>query len=205
MAEVVIKEKVKDVNVAEFVGKMIARRETERCLTVFFRCTTQQGARTYTNSMKILSFSQDLNRKVNEIPLRVKCKISGYVSSTRRMEKEDDGRENEIIDQYFVLTDIERLDEETPDSNIIEITGPVRRAFVTKGGNVIFIVTSVREEHYVKSLRFSISTKAGADLLPLMAAGTKIHMKGHCSVRPVREETETVYVETIIADLVEKA
>ena len=45
MAEVVIKEKVKDVNVAEFVGKMIARRETERCLTVFFRCTTQQGAK----------------------------------------------------------------------------------------------------------------------------------------------------------------
>lgn len=54
--------------------------------------------------------------------------------------KEEDGRENEIIDQYFVLTDIERLDEETPDSNIIEITGPVRRAFVTKGGNVILLL-----------------------------------------------------------------
>lgn len=219
MAEIVIakaKEGKEDKNIVTFTGHMVSRKETKRCLTVYFRTTTMHGKRKYTNSMTILVFDPDLNDKVNAIPLRTKAKVTGYITSTKKKETEeaqqketegDKKRETgeEELTQYFVMSDIIPVADSEPDENCVEVIGTVRRAFVTRRGRIVFRLSSVRDGRFVKTIRFIVFPKEGIDYISMMAAGTKLHITGHCSTHIVTEDDGTKYVENIIIDDVEKA
>lgn len=215
-AEIVVKKRAEDINAVKFTGHMIARRESTRCLMVFFRATTKQGARTYTNSMKLLSFDNELNTQINSIPLRTKVCLTGYVTSSKKKTEpaaapvtenttvgKTAARKNPDFEspvQYFVVTGIERLPEDAPDENQIEITGSVSRAFVTRGGSITFIVSTVRDGHYLKFIKATASPKLEVDFIKLMSSGTRIHIKGHCSAHTVITDGIQEHIETIVID-----
>lgn len=216
MTEIVVSKKVEDVNKCEFVGIMIGRKESTRCLTVYFRCMTRQGAKSFNNSLMLLSFDPQLNVKASAIPLRTKVRVTGYVTSSRKkaetstnvQETTEDtkntqrqtARGYEDLEQNFVFTNIETVDSETPDVNQVEIVGTVNRAFVSRSGNINFIINTVRENRYFKTIHCVAFPKEEINYISMMAAGTKIWIHAHCSVRSVNNENEAKYIETLIID-----
>lgn len=213
--EIVVNERKNDINSFSFTGVMVFRKESSSCMSITFRATTAHG-RTYTNTMVLLSFDKEVNASVNAIPLRTKVKATGYITSKRIKTAEEpakaDGTASPAVRagepenvQFFVLTGIEKVDEKAEDENLIEISGTVFRAFVTRNGSITFIVRTLRENHYLKMIKASASPKLGVDFIQLMAAGTRVHFLAHCSGHSYVEEGVSKNVETIVIDSIDNA
>ena len=203
MAEVFIKEPVADMNEIRFTGVMTGKRENPAAMTVFFRMTTKHGARRYGNAPSLNVFDDELKKKINAIPLRTKVAIKGYVTSSKPKTDENGNTLPRKL-QSFVMTDIEPVTDEIPDNNEVEIIGAVERAYVARGGNVNFIVVSFREGHYMKRIKVEGFPRDGVNYLEYMAAGTRVHIKGHCSTRSENTDNGMQYYEYIILDSIEK-
>lgn len=233
MAEVVVKNaKVADVNQVKLTGHMIARKETARCMVVYFRSTTTHGKRKYTNSMTLLVFDKELNAKINAIPLRTPVSVEGYVTSNRKKEDVISGRKTEqpapetdskdkakkvstkrekadnaaqAEEQYIVLTDVKLAEKGATDSNEVTLIGSVFRAYVAKNGKINFIISTVREGHYLKLIKASVFPREGVDYLSCMASGARVKLTGHISTFSIDSDEGTKYNESIVIDNIEKA
>lgn len=138
--------------------------------------------------MKLLSFDNELSTQINSIPLRIKECITGYVTSSKRksepvpapvnkkvpVEKQQQSEIRILKAQYSnsLLSGMKNA-RDTPDDNQIEITGSVSRAFVTRGGSISFIVSTVRDGHYLEFIKAMASPKLEVDFIRLMSAGHK--------------------------------
>lgn len=218
-AEITIKRRKEDLNQFTFTGHMIARRETVRGLTVFFRATTLHGkkARSYTNSMRLLVFDKEVANKVNAIPLRTKVHVTGYITSRTKTEERVDTKDVgtngqaakvsraprtiEVTEQAFVMSDIVKVDDNESECNLIEITGSVYRAFVSRGGSIIFIVAARRDGH-LNRIKASVlrDPDESINYISLMASGTRVQIIGHCSAHSVDDNGEIKYLESIVID-----
>ena len=209
MATIVVKEPVEDLNKFSFTGVITGKRENSAVQTVYFRAMTQNGARRYNNTPALHVFDDSIKEKVNQIPLRTKVHVEGYITSSKNgpeksAEAAAEGRRRPL--QSFVLTSIEPAEKDAPDENVIEIVGAVERAYVSRGGNVNFIIVSFREGgRYMKRIKVEGFPRAGVNYLEFMAAGTRVHIVGHCSTRSEETDTGTAYYEYIVLDNIEKA
>ena len=206
MPEIVVKEHVEDRNEVKFTGVMIGKSEYSSLMMVYFRSTTRHGARTYTNNPNFAVFDPEVRKKINNIPLRSKVEIKAYITSSKQ-KKDENGAviQNRYPEQSFVLTDINPVSADTPDSNVIDIVGTVDRAYVTQKGIVNFSIVSFREKKYMKRIRVVAFPKDNINYLTYMAGGSRVHITAHCSTTSHDTEEGMKYFEYIVLDSIEKA
>lgn len=206
MAEIIVKKKTEDANEFQFTGVIIGRRESTNAMTVFVRMNTRQGAKIYTNTPSVSVFDNELRKKVNALPLRVPVNISGYVTSSKeRRDEHGNVVPNRYPPQSFVMTGIELAkDEPVVEMNKITIVGNVEMAYVTRSGMVNFIITTVREGHYLKRIKVVAFPKENVDYFEFMRIGSRVRIQGHCSTRSIDTEEGPRYFESIILDNIAK-
>lgn len=209
MAEIVVKTKRKDENKFHFCGIMIGKSGSAVTRTVTMRMTTKHNNRMYINNPVVLAFDQALQEKIEAIPLRVPIIADGYITSKKQDKNAEKHGSFEYPLQTFVLTDIRLAgDGEKENKNEIDIIGSVERAYVGKGRVVHFIIVSFREGHYMKRIKVDMFPKDGMNyqqLMEMMIAGTRVHVKGHCSTITQESEHGQRPMEFIVVDHIERA
>lgn len=210
MADIVVKTHKKDENKFHFCGVMVGKSGTAATRTVTMRVATKHNNKLYINHPFILAFDQNVQEKVETIPLRVPVIVDGYITSRKPDDHSKDTKT--FFDrplQTFIMTDIRVANEdEKENKNEVDIIGNVEKAYVGKGRVIHFIIATIREGHYLKRIKVDLFPKDDSDyqeLVNMMIAGTKLHVSGHCST--VSQETEhgQRHLEFIVADNVEYA
>lgn len=215
MAEIVVKKRKDDTNKFRFCGVVVGKRGTASTQTVTLRVSTSHNGRLYTNHPAILVFDQDVQEKVDVVPLRVPVIAEGYITSRKQdKDAERDGNAGQRMPydrplQTFILTDIRIANEDEKENrNEIDITGSVEKAYVGKGNVIHFIIVSFREGHYMKRIKVDLFPRDNMDyqdILSMMVAGTRLHVKGHCSTITQESDHGTRHLEFIVADEIEHA
>ena len=209
MADIVVKEKKPDQNMVRFCGVIIWKQESATKMTITVRVTTKEGNRTYTNYPRLSVFNEDLKAQINALPLRVPVVVEGYVTSTKQRRDENGALipfpENTPI-QSFVAESVRLAEEGEPESNEITVVGSVEAAFVSKNGNINFVIVSFRDGRYMKRIRMGAFRRSDVDYLSMMAAGTRVQAIGHCSTFTAEtRDGDRVPREYLVIDQIEKA
>lgn len=209
MAEIVVKTKKNDENKFHFCGVMVGKNGTKSTRTITMRMATKHNNRMYVNNPIVLAFDQQLQEKIEAIPLRVPIVADGYITSKKQDKNAEKRTPLDRPLQTFVLTDIHLANEdEKENKNEIDIIGSVERAYVGKGRVIHFIIVAIREGHYMKRIKVDLFPKEGMDyqsLIELMIAGTRVHVTGHCSVTAEDTEHGRKPAEFIVVDNIERA
>ena len=213
----VTKKHEKDRNDFTFRGLIIDKKDYSSISFITMMLVTKNGTRTFVNHPRIMIFDKKLADKVDEVGLRVPVVVSGYITSRKEeaqsnVEKED-GKTQERGPHYrrmqsFVMTDIRKAEEadENESNNRITIVGTVNDTFVSKNHVVNLVVVSFRDGHYLKSINVKGFPKKDINYLDYMAAGTRVHIEGHCSTYDQRiEDGYSRTIETIVVDSIEPA
>lgn len=209
-AKKVIVKHEEDRNEVRFNGVVIEKRSSRSHITMTLLVTSIVNGRHYSVRPSFAVFDEEAKAKTDVIPVGARVAVKGYVTSQKLTEEQKDrATALGLPSQSFVLDDI-RICTDAEDLNQIMIVGTVERAYVTntRGDHAVhYIVASIREGKYLKRIKIDAFFKEGegADLITLMARGTKIKALCRCDTKLYDTDSGKKKTEFIVVEEIKKA